>query len=166
MLNKVCYRISIVFAFSSRRAKTIWIRYVWMNIFLKTEKKISVFKNIRIRVEGTSKRCNLRDYSSRHFCVRKCQLFSVKAKEKQAAVVYYTITRMYQHYNRGVYFLKKKLIDTRYQFFLTERHAESCKDYLNFTNFWVINFAKTLKPRFLSIRCGFCFFFIKKRENL
>ena len=61
MLNKVCYRISIVFAFSCRRAKTIWIRYAWMSIFLKTEKKISVLKNIRIRVKGTSKRCNLRD---------------------------------------------------------------------------------------------------------
>ena len=49
--------------------------------------------------------------------------------------------------------------------FLTERHAESCKNYLNFTNFRVINFANTPKPRFLSIRWGFCFL-IKKRENL
>ena len=53
---------------------------------------------------------------------------------------------------------KKKINRHEISIFLTVRHAESCKDYLNFTNFWVINFAKTPKPRFLSIRCGFCFF--------
>ena len=51
MLSKGCYRNSIVLAFSCGRAKTIPIRYVWMRISLKTEKKISVFKNIWIRVE-------------------------------------------------------------------------------------------------------------------
>ena len=51
-LNKACYRISIALAFSCGRAKTIRIRYVWMGIFLKTEKKKSVFKNIRIRMDN------------------------------------------------------------------------------------------------------------------
>ena len=39
MLNLVCRRISIVFAFSYGPAKTIRIRHVWMRIYLKTEKK-------------------------------------------------------------------------------------------------------------------------------
>ena len=45
MLNKGCYRISIVLAFSCGRAKTIRIRFVWMRISLKTEKK-----NLRFHV--------------------------------------------------------------------------------------------------------------------
>ena len=44
MLNKGYYRISIVLAFSCGRAKTTRIRYVWMRVFLKKEKKISVLK--------------------------------------------------------------------------------------------------------------------------
>ena len=51
--------------------------------------------------------------------------------------------------------MKKKINRHEISIFLTERHAESYKNYLNFTNFRVINFAKTAKPRFLSIRCGF-----------
>ena len=40
-------------AFSHGRPKTIRIRYVWTRIFfLKTEEKISVFKNIRIHLDG------------------------------------------------------------------------------------------------------------------
>ena len=38
-------------AFTCGRAKMIRIRYVWTRIFLKTEKKISVFKKIWIRVD-------------------------------------------------------------------------------------------------------------------
>lgn len=38
MLLKGCYRIYIILAFSWVRAKTIRIRFVWMHIFLKTEK--------------------------------------------------------------------------------------------------------------------------------
>ena len=38
MLLKACYRIYIILALSCVRAKTIQIRYVWMFIFLKTEK--------------------------------------------------------------------------------------------------------------------------------
>ena len=51
MLYKGRYRFFIVLAFSCRRAKSIGIRYVWTRIFLKTEKKMFVFKNIRIRVD-------------------------------------------------------------------------------------------------------------------
>ena len=47
MLRKRCYRISIVLAFSRGRAKTIRIRYACMGIFLKTEKKFSVFNEER-----------------------------------------------------------------------------------------------------------------------
>ena len=36
----------------SGRAKTIRIRYMWTHIFWKTEGKTSVFKNIRICVDG------------------------------------------------------------------------------------------------------------------
>ena len=39
--------------FTYGRAKTIRIRYVWMLFFLKWEGKISAFKNIWIRVDGT-----------------------------------------------------------------------------------------------------------------
>ena len=49
-----CYRNSIVLAFPCRRAKTIRIRYVWTRIFSKTENKISVFNNIRIRGDGAA----------------------------------------------------------------------------------------------------------------
>ena len=52
ILRKGYYRIYTVLAFSCGRAKTIRIRYVWMHIFLKTEKKTCVFKNIRKRVAG------------------------------------------------------------------------------------------------------------------
>ena len=38
MLLKACYRIYIILTFSCVWAKTIQIRYVWMFIFLKTEK--------------------------------------------------------------------------------------------------------------------------------
>ena len=48
LFSTICYRISIVLAFSCGRAKTIWIRYVWTRIFTKPEEKISVVKNIRI----------------------------------------------------------------------------------------------------------------------
>ena len=55
MLCRGCYRISIVLASSCGRAKTIRISYVRTVIFPKTDgKKISVLKNIRIRVDGTS----------------------------------------------------------------------------------------------------------------
>ena len=46
MLNLVCRRISIVFAFSYGPAKTIRIRHVWMRIYLKTEKKKSPLSKI------------------------------------------------------------------------------------------------------------------------
>ena len=57
MLNKACYRISIVLAIWCGRAKTIRIRHVWMRLFIylffwKKEKKISVFKYIWIHVAG------------------------------------------------------------------------------------------------------------------
>ena len=54
MLNKACYRISIVLAIWCGQAKTIRIRHVWMGFFFfwKTEKKISVFKYIWIHVAG------------------------------------------------------------------------------------------------------------------
>ena len=47
---KGCYRISIVLAFSSGRAKTIQIRYLWTPVFLKTEIFSSDLKNMWIRV--------------------------------------------------------------------------------------------------------------------
>ena len=47
---KGCYRISIVLAFSSGRAKTIQIRYLWTLMFLKTEIFSSDLKNMWIRV--------------------------------------------------------------------------------------------------------------------
>ena len=48
MLNKECYRISIVLAFSCERVKTTRIRYVWMRIFSfqKRRKKKSPFSKI------------------------------------------------------------------------------------------------------------------------
>ena len=57
MLNKACYRISIVLAIWCGQAKTIRIRHVWMRLFIyfffwKKEKKISVFKYIWIHVAG------------------------------------------------------------------------------------------------------------------
>ena len=49
MLNKACYRISIVLAISCGQAKTIRIRHVWMRLFFfafgKRRKK-SPFLNI------------------------------------------------------------------------------------------------------------------------
>ena len=54
MPHKRCCRICIVLAFSFGRAKTIQVRYVWTRVFSKTEKKISVFKNIRIHVDRAS----------------------------------------------------------------------------------------------------------------
>ena len=51
MLYAGRYHISIVFAFTCGRAKTIRIHYVWTRIFLKIEKKISVFIKIWIRVD-------------------------------------------------------------------------------------------------------------------
>ena len=44
ILHKGYYRIYTVLAFSCGRAKTIRIRYVWMHIFLKTEKKFTFSK--------------------------------------------------------------------------------------------------------------------------
>ena len=52
--HKRCCRISIVLAFSFGRVKTIRVSYVWTRIFSKTEKKISVFKNIRVHVDRAS----------------------------------------------------------------------------------------------------------------
>ena len=49
MLNKACYRISIVLAISCGQAKTIRIRHVWMRLFfllLENGEKKSVFSNI------------------------------------------------------------------------------------------------------------------------
>ena len=45
------YCVFIVLAFSCGRAKTIRIRYGWRRIFSKTVEEVSVFKNIRIRVD-------------------------------------------------------------------------------------------------------------------
>ena len=39
MLSKGCYHVSIILAFSCRRAKTIEIRYVWTGIFFVNEEK-------------------------------------------------------------------------------------------------------------------------------
>ena len=52
MLCEGCYGISIVSAFFGGRTKKYPIRYVWTWIFSDMEEKISVFKNIRSRVEG------------------------------------------------------------------------------------------------------------------
>ena len=52
MLDKRCYGISIVLAFSCGWAKTIRIRYVCMGIFLKTEKKFFVFNEERRNRRG------------------------------------------------------------------------------------------------------------------
>ena len=68
MLRKECYRISIVLALSRFlfRAKTIRIRYVRTHIFLKTEKKIAIYKNIRIRVDWATD-WHIRELKQRRF---------------------------------------------------------------------------------------------------
>ena len=48
---KGCCCVFVVLAFSCGRAKTIRIRYVWTRIFSKTVEEVSVFINIRIRVD-------------------------------------------------------------------------------------------------------------------
>ena len=58
-----CYRNSTVLAFPCGRAKTIRVRYLWTCIFSKTENKISVFNNIRIRVDGASLRFCLSSFT-------------------------------------------------------------------------------------------------------
>ena len=56
MLCNRCYCISIILKSSCRHTKTIWIHYVWMLFFLNWQKK-SVFKNIRMHVDGANNRC-------------------------------------------------------------------------------------------------------------
>ena len=55
IFSEGCYRISITLAFKCGWAKAARIRYMWMRIFFsfffQNGEKISVFKNIRIRVE-------------------------------------------------------------------------------------------------------------------
>ena len=48
---KGCCCVFVVLAFSCGRAKTIRIRYVWTRIFSKRVEEVSVFINIRIRVD-------------------------------------------------------------------------------------------------------------------
>ena len=51
---KECYLIFIVLVFTSGRAKTIRIRYVWVRTFFRKRRKKSSFtKNFRIRVDET-----------------------------------------------------------------------------------------------------------------
>ena len=62
------YHITSVFAFTCGRAKTIRIRYVWTQFFSKTEKKTSVLKNIRIRVDRAFRLFST--YLTRQTCIR------------------------------------------------------------------------------------------------
>ena len=61
MIIKEQYCVFIVVAFSCGRAKTIQIRFVHVRgvFFVKTELKISVFKNIPVRVSEALDRTSI-----------------------------------------------------------------------------------------------------------
>ena len=65
-----------------RFSKTIRIRYIKMHNFLKTEKKVSIFKNIRIRVEGASAR--EKKFICMKFCSRclRCKLNTARGEKR------------------------------------------------------------------------------------
>ena len=86
ILLKMLSRLEIFenfgFSFTCGRTKTIRIRYIKMLIFLKTEKKVSIFKNIRICVEGASGR--EKKFICMKFCSRclRCKLNTARGEER------------------------------------------------------------------------------------
>ena len=102
------YCMSIVLAFSCGRAKKIPIHYFWTRIFSKTEKKIFVFKTIRIRGRGF--RITLTANGKPQHVTRN-QVFSL-------IIVYYSL---FLHKNRKfhVRFIHKKIILRRFYLFIS-----------------------------------------------
>ena len=92
MLNKVCYRVFpslCVFVWTDENdLKTLGMDTYF---FLKKGGKDLRFQKYLVLLDDSSKRSSLRKQPT--FCVAKCRLFS-QAKKKEAAMVYYTITRM------------------------------------------------------------------------
>ena len=75
MYRKWCYRISIVLAFSCERTKTIRIRYVWTRIFFENGEKISVFKNIWLRVDRALRWCYTIQFATTIFsATQRCNI--------------------------------------------------------------------------------------------